>query len=82
MANSTLASPHIAAETPDDLLNELEAAAMLRASLSVLRNWRWQRIGPRYHKLGQRMVRYRRSDLAAFVEAGASGKVQTPGVPA
>ena len=40
----------------------------------TLRNWRWKGIGPRTRKIGQRLVRYHRADLAAFVEAG-NGKV-------
>ncbi len=51
-----------------DLVGEREAAAILDASVQTLRNWRWRCEGPRYRKIGARMVRYARSDLAAFIE--------------
>lgn len=57
--------------TAGDLVDEREAAAILNVSLSVLRNWRWKKAGPRYRKLGRRMVRYHVADLAAFAEGGA-----------
>lgn len=52
-----------------DLLDERKAAAILDVSLSTLRNWRWKNTGPRFHKVGGRLVRYHRADLAAFVES-------------
>ena len=55
---------------PGDLVTETEAAAILGAQVQTLRNWRWRRCGPRWRKVGARMVRYNRHDLAAFVEAG------------
>lgn len=65
---------------PGELLNEREAAAILHCSVQTLRNYRWARkgSGPRFHKVGPRMVRYSHADLVAFVENGASG----PGVAA
>jgi predicted DNA-binding transcriptional regulator AlpA len=62
------------AANPADLLDENEAAASLSVAVQTLRNWRWKGEGPRYVKVGTRLVRYRRSDLAAFVEAGTAGK--------
>jgi len=53
---------------PGDLLDEREAAAILSASVQTLRNWRWRGEGPRFRKIGLRMVRYRRADLEAFIE--------------
>ena len=41
---------------------------MLRLRAPTLRNWRWRGEGPRYRKLGKRMVRYARADLLAFIE--------------
>lgn len=49
---------------PTDLLDETETTAYLRCAVSTLRNWRWKGEGPRFVKVGARMVRYRRSDLA------------------
>lgn len=53
---------------PGDLLTDRDAAAILTASVQTLRNWRWRGEGPRYRKLGKRMVRYARADLLAFIE--------------
>jgi predicted DNA-binding transcriptional regulator AlpA len=57
--------------SPGDLVDEREAAAILSASVQTLRNWRWSGNGPRWRKVGQRMVRYHRADLAAFIEGKA-----------
>ena len=54
--------------SPGDLVTEREAAAILMASVQTLRNWRWRGEGPRFRKIGQRLVRYRRADLEAFIE--------------
>lgn len=62
------------AANPADLLDENEAAATLSVAVQTLRNWRWKGEGPRFVKVGARLVRYRRSDLTAFIEAGASAK--------
>ena len=53
---------------PGDLLDERAAAAILGASVQTLRNWRWRGEGPRFRKIGLRMVRYSRADLEAFIE--------------
>ena len=53
---------------PGDLLDEREAAAILTASVQTLRNWRWRGEGPRFRKVGKRLVRYARADLQAFIE--------------
>lgn len=69
-----LTPPSAALLNPADLLDENEAATTLNVAVQTLRNWRWKGEGPRYVKVGARLVRYRRSDLAAFVEAGSTGK--------
>lgn len=53
------------------LMDEKAVAELLNISLQTLRNWRWKREGPRFTKLG-RLVRYRRADIEAFIEAGAA----------
>lgn len=68
-------APHVAAKIfPGDLVDEREAAAILGAQVQTLRNWRWRNTGPRFSKIGLRMVRYKRADLAAFIEAGSPDK--------
>jgi hypothetical protein len=68
-----LASPNMALLNPGDLVDETEAAAILGARVQTLRNWRWRGEGPRYRKIGLRLVRYHRADLATFA-AGETGK--------
>lgn len=51
---------------PGDLLTEQEAAATLNCAIRTLRNWRALRKGPKYRKIGTRLVRYHRADLAEF----------------
>lgn len=51
-----------------DLLTETEAAALLSVAVQTLRNWRWRGEGPRFRKIGNRLVRYARADLQAFIE--------------
>jgi len=57
---------------PGDLIDEREAAAILNLSVVTLRNWRALRQGPRFRKIGARLVRYHRADLAAFIAGDAA----------
>lgn len=59
---------------PGDLVDEREAAAILDAEVRTLRNWRALGKGPRFRKIGQRMVRYYRADLAAFIAGEDAGR--------
>lgn len=59
---------------PGDLVDEREAAAILDAEVGTLRNWRALGKGPRFRKIGQRMVRYYRADLAAFIAGEDAGQ--------
>jgi excisionase family DNA binding protein len=52
------------------LLTESEAASLLTLSVKTLRNWRVSGKGPRFVRLSGRAIRYRRSDLEAFIDAG------------
>lgn len=67
---SAITTPATGILEAGDLLDERKAAAILDVSLSTLRNWRWkgENFGPRFYKIGGRLVRYHRADLAAFVE--------------
>jgi len=66
-SNNTLAAHSGASLQPGDLVDEIEAAAILATAVATLRNWRALRRGPRFHKIGLRMVRYHRADLLAFI---------------
>lgn len=52
---------------PGDLVDEREAARILDVNVNTLRNWRAIGKGPRFRKIGLRMVRYLRADLVAFI---------------
>lgn len=45
------------------------AAKYLDTSVNTLTDWRAKGVGPSYKKIGQRMVRYAKADLDAFMEA-------------
>ncbi|MEY2150258.1 helix-turn-helix transcriptional regulator [Rhodanobacter sp. 115] len=66
----------IAKLEPGDLVTEREAAASLGVAVRTLRNWRALRKGPHYRKIGTRLVRYHRADLAEFqrIMVGESGE--------
>ncbi|CAL9611445.1 helix-turn-helix transcriptional regulator [Nocardiopsis dassonvillei] len=53
--------------TPD------EAADRLRVSADTLRRWRRHDTGPAWHRAGDRLVRYRTTDIDAWVTS--SGEV-------
>jgi predicted DNA-binding transcriptional regulator AlpA len=54
--------------TTENLLNEHEAAAVLKLAVPTLRRWRWSGHGPRFAKIG-RAVRYDPAELRAYIEA-------------
>jgi predicted DNA-binding transcriptional regulator AlpA len=53
-------------------ITEVKAAHYLGVSGAVLRLWRSEGKGPRHFKAGEKLVRYRRADLDAWVEARLS----------
>lgn len=53
----------------DTLLTAVEVADVLGVSTQTLAYWRSRREGPRSFKMGPRSVRYRRSDLDAWLQA-------------
>lgn len=56
-----------------DLLDEKETAALLGIAIRTLRNWRCTFKGPRFYKVGKRIVRYRRADLETFIGESMGG---------
>lgn len=56
---------------PGDILTPREVATEYRLAERTLANWRALKQGPRYLKFGKRAVRYRRTDLEAFIAGGA-----------
>lgn len=65
-------TPTAPAQSPDDLLPDTEAAKYLNVAIQTVRNWRWKRTGPKWSRIGQRIIRYRRRDLDDFIARGAS----------
>jgi hypothetical protein len=58
---------HEKGSTPmNKLLTEKQVAALLEVSVKTLQGWRYRGCGPRFVKFG-RLVRYRMTDLEAFV---------------
>ena len=62
------------ADRTTELLTPSEAARLLRVSKATLATWRTQARGPKYRKLGERMVRYTAEDVLAWA------KLHEPGV--
>ena len=54
----------------EPLLTTDEAAALLGTTRRTLETWRCSGAGPVFVKLRDRMVRYRPTDLEAFIGAG------------
>lgn len=67
-------SPELPEMTPAEkfaagvLLIDTDVAALIGASLQTVRNWRYLGVGPRFVRLGRRMVRYQPADLQAFID--------------
>jgi hypothetical protein len=65
---------------PPALLTTEEVAELLRLSPSILNKWRLAGRGPSFVKAGSR-VRYRLSDIAAFIAASTRGSTSATGPP-
>jgi len=69
--------------TEIDLLTKKETSRFLSISIKTLDRWIYERRGPKYYKVGA-LVRYRREDLIAFLEAcptGGSGSFNRQAAP-
>lgn len=55
---------------PGDLLTRAEAAVLLKLEPQTLAKWALAGENLPYLKLGKRSVRYRRTDVEAFIERG------------
>ena len=53
----------------ENAFTPLRAARYLGVSEAVLRLWRSEGRGPRFFRAGQKLIRYRKSDLDGWVEA-------------
>jgi len=55
-------------DTSRRLMTTAEAAEYLGVSESLLHQWRGKGVGPRFTKMGPRMVRYQQSDLDDYCQ--------------
>jgi excisionase family DNA binding protein len=53
-------------------LNPVKAAKYMGVSEATLRLWRSEGKGPQYFRAGDKLVRYRRADLDAWIESRLS----------
>ncbi len=60
----------MSADARDELLTLQDVAEFLEVSPNTVYYWRYQRTGPKGHKVG-RQVRYWRSDVLAWLEERA-----------
>ena len=67
--HETTAAPHTDLDDYwERLIGEQGAAAFLGLTVRTLQGWRYKGGGPIYCRVSARCIRYRRSDLRAFVE--------------
>lgn len=72
MVSMTETLSNVATRNEAKLLTKKEAARFLNVSIKTLDRWIYERRGPKYYKVGA-LVRYRNSDLVAFLEACPTG---------
>jgi hypothetical protein len=61
-------APFDPAALPDEsYVNEHDAARITGIPAKLLRQWRWQRVGPPFFKVSHRLVRYKTQDLRRFM---------------
>jgi excisionase family DNA binding protein len=58
---------------PSPLLTIAEVAELLGVSERTLETWRYRGRGPAFIRVGKKVVRYRLSDVEAFLEANRQG---------
>jgi predicted DNA-binding transcriptional regulator AlpA len=63
----------------EQFLKEKQAAELMNCSRLLLWQYRLKGIGPRFIKLGPRLVRYALSDVVAFMEAGKRQSTKSAG---
>jgi predicted DNA-binding transcriptional regulator AlpA len=60
----------------DQLLSTKQLAALLAVSVQLLENWRQNGEGPEWIALGPRCIRYKRSDVLAWLNTRASKNLE------
>ena len=59
----------------EKLLDDRDLAELLKVSVETPADWRKSGLGPAYVRIGPRLIRYKRSDVQAFIEAGHQSAV-------
>jgi predicted DNA-binding transcriptional regulator AlpA len=62
--------PNVTTLQPGDLVDEREFAEIIDSKVATVRNWRSLGKGPPFIKIGERMVRHRRSDIEQWLASG------------
>jgi len=62
----------------DGLINEKQAATFLGYTVRALQNWRTRGGGPKYVKVSNRSVRYRRRGLIEWIEQRTVSNTSEP----
>jgi hypothetical protein len=63
---------NVAAQTPE-LMSDVELSRYLGVSVACLRKWRIRRVGVPWIKLGTTLVRYRMTDVQAYLDSCPKG---------
>lgn len=77
-ATTLLAEAPEHAAAGDALVRQEEAARLLGVSPRCLEAWRYKGGGPRFVRISARCVRYRRSDLHAWLEERLKASTSEP----
>lgn len=54
-------------DQPSDLVDEYSVAQFYLVSVATVRRWRERKTGPIFRRITDRLIRYRRSDLEAYL---------------
>jgi len=57
----------------ENALTPVQAARYVGVSAAVLRLWRSHGMGPQHFRAGEKLIRYRRTDLDCWIESRLSG---------
>lgn len=52
-------------------LKPVEVEEQYGLAVGTLGRWRHEGTGPRYHRVGKKLIRYRREDIETFLASGA-----------
>lgn len=72
MSKSLQLAPAVA-DAFDELLTEQQISKLTKIPASTLRSWRKRGRGPRYLRLGDRVVRFRRRDINEWLASREVG---------